>query len=153
MAKSRSKVSRQPVKKSSKAAARRTRAAKARPSRPAKPVATARKVTAKPVVKPAAKAVVKPTAKAAAKKGQWVYAFGGGKAEGRAEMRNLLGGKGAGLAEMAHLGLPVPPGFTITTEVCTYFYAHDKTYPKDLKPQVEAALAAGRPHHRQKIRR
>ena len=57
-------------------------------------------------------------------------------------MRNLLGGKGAGLAEMAHLGLPVPPGFTITTEVCTYFYAHDKTYPKDLKPQVEAALAA-----------
>src|SRR6201981_211498 len=56
-------------------------------------------------------------------------------------MRNLLGGKGAGLAEMAHLGLPVPPGFTITTEVCTYFYAHDKTYPKDLKPQVEAALA------------
>src|SRR5262252_6981434 len=80
-------------------------------------------------------------AKVAAKKGQWVYAFGGGKAEGRAEMRNLLGGKGAGLAEMAHLGLPVPPGFTITTEVCTYFYAHDKTYPKDLKPQVEAALA------------
>ena len=78
----------------------------------------------------------------AARKGQWVYAFGGGKAEGRATMRNLLGGKGAGLAEMAHLGLPVPPGFTITTEVCTYFYAHDKTYPKDLKPQVEAALAA-----------
>ena len=56
-------------------------------------------------------------------------------------MRNLLGGKGAGLAEMAHLGLPVPPGFTITTEVCTYFYEHDKSYPKDLKPQVEAALA------------
>src|ERR1700746_184714 len=57
-------------------------------------------------------------------------------------MRNLLGGKGAGLAEMAHLGLPVPPGFTITTEVCTYFYDHGKTYPKDLKAQVEAALAA-----------
>jgi len=56
-------------------------------------------------------------------------------------MRNLLGGKGAGLAEMAHLGLPVPPGFTITTEVCSYFYEHDKSYPKDLKPQVEAALA------------
>ena len=56
-------------------------------------------------------------------------------------MRNLLGGKGAGLAEMANLGLPVPPGFTITTEVCTYFYAHGKTYPKDLKAQVEAALA------------
>src|SRR3984885_7557061 len=75
-------------------------------------------------------------------KGKWVYAFGGGKAGGRASMRNLLGGKGAGLAEMAHLGLPVPPGFTITTEVCTYFYAHGKTYPKDLKAQVEAALAA-----------
>jgi pyruvate,orthophosphate dikinase len=56
-------------------------------------------------------------------------------------MRNLLGGKGAGLAEMAKLGLPVPPGFTITTEVCTYFYEHGKTYPKELKPQVEGALA------------
>ena len=57
-------------------------------------------------------------------------------------MRNLLGGKGAGLAEMANLGLPVPPGFTITTDVCTYFYAHGKQYPKDLKAQVEKALAA-----------
>ena len=56
-------------------------------------------------------------------------------------MRNLLGGKGAGLAEMAHLGLPVPPGFTITTEVCTYFYENGKSYPKSLKPQLEAALA------------
>jgi pyruvate, orthophosphate dikinase len=74
-------------------------------------------------------------------KSKWVYAFGGDGAEGRASMRNLLGGKGAGLAEMAHLGLPVPPGFTITTEVCTYFYANGKTYPKDLKGQVEAALA------------
>jgi pyruvate,orthophosphate dikinase len=72
---------------------------------------------------------------------KWVYTFGDGKAEGRADMRNLLGGKGAGLAEMANLGLPVPPGFTITTEVCTYFYAHDKTYPEDLQAQVEAALA------------
>ena len=78
---------------------------------------------------------------AASAKKKWVYAFGGGKAAGRANMRNLLGGKGAGLAEMAHLGLPVPPGFTITTEVCTYFYANGKNYPKDLKPQVEAALA------------
>ena len=74
--------------------------------------------------------------------GKWVFAFGGGKAEGKAAMRNLLGGKGAGLAEMAHLGLPVPPGFTITTDVCTYFYAHDKQYPKELKAQVETALAA-----------
>ncbi len=72
---------------------------------------------------------------------KWVYAFGGGDAEGRAAMRNLLGGKGSGLAEMAHLGLPVPPGFTITTEVCTYFYDKDRTYPKDLKAQVDVALA------------
>jgi pyruvate, orthophosphate dikinase len=75
-----------------------------------------------------------------ATKGKWVYAFGGGRAEARATMRNLLGGKGAGLAEMASLGLSVPPGFTITTEVCTYFYEHGRTYPKDLKAQVEAAL-------------
>ncbi len=99
MAKSRSKISRQPVKKS---------ALKSAPS----------KAT-----------------------GKWVYAFGGGKAQGRAGMRNLLGGKGAGLAEMAQLGLPVPPGFTITTELCTYFYANGKTYPKNLRPQVETALA------------
>ncbi len=71
---------------------------------------------------------------------KWVYAFGGGNAEGRADMKNLLGGKGANLAEMSSLGLPVPPGFTITTEVCTYFYANGKTYPKDLREQVEAAL-------------
>src|SRR5438309_4770180 len=83
----------------------------------------------------------KPAAKAPARKGKWVYAFGAGRAEGKAGMRNLLGGKGAGLAEMANLGLPVPPGFTITTEVCTYFYAHDKQYPKDLKAQVDKALA------------
>ena len=63
-------------------------------------------------------------------------------------MRNLLGGKGANLAEMANLGLPVPPGFTISTEVCTYFYANQKTYPKELEGQVKDALAAGRAHHR-----
>src|SRR5512144_523537 len=74
-------------------------------------------------------------------KGKWVYSFGDGRAEGKASMRNLLGGKGAGLAEMANLGLPVPPGFTITTDVCTYYYAHDKQYPKDLRGQVEKALA------------
>jgi pyruvate, orthophosphate dikinase len=71
---------------------------------------------------------------------KWVYTFGDGKAEGRTEMRDLLGGKGANLAEMASLGLPVPPGFTITSEVCTYFYQHDKNYPTDLEQQVEAAL-------------
>jgi pyruvate, orthophosphate dikinase len=74
-------------------------------------------------------------------KGKWVYGFGDGRAEGKASMRNLLGGKGAGLAEMANLGLPVPPGFTITTDVCTYYYANDKQYPKDLRGQVEKALA------------
>ncbi|OYW33336.1 MAG: pyruvate, phosphate dikinase, partial [Azorhizobium sp. 12-66-6] len=72
---------------------------------------------------------------------KWVYSFGDGKAEGKAEMRNLLGGKGANLAEMANLGLPVPPGFTITSEVCTYYYAHGETYPAELKGDVELALA------------
>ncbi|MDZ7291617.1 MAG: pyruvate, phosphate dikinase [candidate division KSB1 bacterium] len=69
-----------------------------------------------------------------------VYTFGGGKAEGRADMRNLLGGKGANLHEMASLGLPVPAGFTITTEVCTYFYANNRTYPKTLRADVEKAM-------------
>ncbi len=72
---------------------------------------------------------------------KWVYSFGDGAAEGRAEMRDLLGGKGANLAEMSNLGLPVPPGFTITTEVCTWYYQHDEQYPADLNEQVDAALA------------
>ncbi|HEY1503345.1 MAG TPA: pyruvate, phosphate dikinase [Stellaceae bacterium] len=72
---------------------------------------------------------------------KWVYSFGSAAAEGRADMRNLLGGKGANLAEMASLGLPVPPGFTITTEVCTYFYANNKSYPKDLEDLCAAALS------------
>ena len=72
---------------------------------------------------------------------KWVYGFGDGKAEGAAGMRNLLGGKGANLAEMSSLGLPVPPGFTITTEVCSFYYANAETYPADLAAQVEAALA------------
>jgi pyruvate,orthophosphate dikinase len=73
---------------------------------------------------------------------KWVYSFGGDKAEGKADMKNLLGGKGANLAEMANLGLPVPPGFTITTEVCTYYYANAETYPKELAAEVDQALAA-----------
>ena len=73
---------------------------------------------------------------------KWVYSFGAEKTEGRGEMKNLLGGKGANLAEMAALGLPVPPGFTITTELCTYFYDNNKTYPPELEAEVEAALAA-----------
>jgi pyruvate, orthophosphate dikinase len=73
---------------------------------------------------------------------KWVYQFGDGSAEGRADMRNLLGGKGAGLAEMSNLGLPVPPGFTITTQACSYFYAHGKSHPPDLREQVERALGS-----------
>ena len=72
--------------------------------------------------------------------GKWVYGFGAGRNEGSAEMRNLLGGKGANLAEMASIGLPVPPGFTITTEVCTYYYDHEKQYPPELRDQVGQAL-------------
>jgi pyruvate,orthophosphate dikinase len=72
---------------------------------------------------------------------QWVYSFGAGHNEGRADMKNLLGGKGANLAEMASIGLPVPPGFTITTEVCTEFYKNNRQYPQDLQAQVHAALA------------
>src|SRR5271170_6199782 len=72
---------------------------------------------------------------------KWVYSFGAGHNEGRADMRNLLGGKGANLAEMASIGLPVPPGFTITTALCTEFYKNDRAYPDDLAGQVRAALA------------
>ena len=72
---------------------------------------------------------------------KYVYLFGASQSEGDKEMRNLLGGKGANLAEMAQLGLPVPAGFTITTEVCTYYYNHDQTYPSELKDQVERAIA------------
>ena len=109
-----------------------------------KKAGTGRRAVTKSKRRPAARAVAKPTrvaAAPAAPKGKWVYVFGDGKAEGKAQMKNLLGGKGANLAEMANLGLPVPPGFTITTEVCTYFYANRKSYPKELKAQVEAALA------------
>src|SRR3954469_461529 len=72
---------------------------------------------------------------------KWVYSFGAGHNEGRADMKNLLGGKGANLAEMASIGLPVPAGFTLTTEVCTTFYKNDRRYPEDLKTQVDQALA------------
>ena len=73
---------------------------------------------------------------------KWVYSFGDGQAEGSSQMRDLLGGKGANLAEMCSLGLPVPPGFTVTTEACNWYYANDRRYPDELKAQVEAALAS-----------
>jgi pyruvate,orthophosphate dikinase len=72
---------------------------------------------------------------------KWVYFFGAGKAEGDGSQRALLGGKGAGLAEMSRIGLPVPPGFTVTTEVCTYFYGNKKKYPKSLEAEVKGAVA------------
>ena len=77
---------------------------------------------------------------AKAKSNKYVYTWGNKKADGDGSMKPLLGGKGANLAEMTRIGLPVPPGFTITTEVCTYFYAHKKTYPKELQAQMEAGI-------------
>src|SRR5258705_3454158 len=80
-------------------------------------------------------------ASAAKSAGKYVYLFGA-KTDGNGGMKPLLGGKGANLAEMCRIGLPVPPGFTITTDVCTYYYAHKRTYPSSLRPQMEAGLAA-----------
>ena len=104
----------------------------------------ARKAFPKAAVKAIAKGrpapARKPEARAAVPAGKWVFTFGDGRAEGKSAMRELLGGKGANLAEMANLGLPVPPGFTIPTSVCNYYYENDKTYPKELKAQVEKAL-------------
>src|SRR5262245_55636500 len=79
--------------------------------------------------------------KALQKASKYVYLFGNGKADGDGSMKALLGGKGANLAEMSRIGLPVPPGCTITTEVCTYYYAHKKTYHKDLQPQIKSGIA------------
>ncbi len=125
---------------SKKSAAKSSPKAKSKPAAKAKPAAK-KSAAAKPASKPAAKpAPVAKKATQAVQAGKWVYTFGDGRAEGKANMRDLLGGKGANLAEMANLGLPVPPGFTIPTSVCTYFYANGKTYPKDLKSQVEKAL-------------
>src|SRR5213082_3963337 len=89
-----------------------------------KPAAARRSAAAKETLKP-----------------KYVYYFGDGNADGSGKMKPLLGGKGANLAEMTRIGLPVPPGFTITTEVCSYFYAHNRSYPPQLKAEVEAALA------------
>jgi len=142
------------VAKSKKAAAKAAVKSVAKSKSSARPKAvaaapSARKALKKAPPKPVVRSVSKPAAKKAAvrkpevetvKAGKWVYTFGDGKAEGKAGLRDLLGGKGANLAEMANLGLPVPPGFTIPTSVCTYFYAHEKTYPAALKAQVEKAL-------------
>ena len=79
---------------------------------------------------------------AAVKAGKYVYLFGKGKTDGNGGMKPLLGGKGANLAEMCRIGLPVPPGFTITTEVCTYYYDHKRTYPSILKAQMQAGIVS-----------
>src|SRR5256886_7506778 len=103
----------------------------------------------KPVSKKSRKAVkshrrstsTRSSASKKSSKPKYVYYFGEGQADGRGKMKPLLGGKGANLAEMTRIGLPVPPGFTLTTEVCSYFYAHNRSYPPQLKAEVEAALA------------
>jgi pyruvate,orthophosphate dikinase len=118
-------VAKKPVKKAVKVA-----------KKPAKST-PAKKASAKKA--PAKKATAKVT-KPSAKSGKYVYFFGDGKADGDSKMKNLLGGKGANLAEMVNLDIPVPSGFTITTEVCTYYYANGKKYPQELTAQVEAAL-------------
>ena len=104
----------------------------------------AKKAPVKAVAKkaPAKKAVVKAIAKKAPafKKNKYVYTWGAGKADGNGSMKALLGGKGANLAEMTRINLPVPSGFTITTDVCTYFYANKRTYPVELQGQIEAGV-------------
>src|SRR6185312_17468669 len=99
-----------------------------------------KKSTAKPAQ---AKKLAQPKKTAAAAKGagKYVYLFGK-KTDGNGTMKPLLGGKGANLAEMCRIGLPVPPGFTITTEVCTYYYDHKRTYPAALKAQMQAGVAS-----------
>src|SRR5258706_2264018 len=79
---------------------------------------------------------------ASGKKGKYVYLFGKSKTDGNGGMKPLLGGKGANLAEMCRISLPVPPGFTITTEVCTYYYDHKRTYPSSLQGQMQAGVAS-----------
>jgi pyruvate,orthophosphate dikinase len=99
----------------------------------------AKKAKKKAASKPAAKR--KTAAKSGGKSGKYVYLFGG-KTDGNGTMKPLLGGKGANLAEMCRIGLPVPPGFTITTEVCTYYYDHKRSYPPPLQAQMKAGIAA-----------
>ena len=90
---------------------------------------------------PSKKKSGKKSKSAAGTKGKYVYYFGDGKADGDGKMKALLGGKGANLAEMTRIGLPVPCGFTISTEVCTYYYDHKRTYPAQLEGQIDAAVA------------
>ncbi|MBM4269170.1 MAG: pyruvate, phosphate dikinase [Deltaproteobacteria bacterium] len=111
-------------------------ASKARPAKQSRSAPVRRKTVAK-----TGSAVSARSTAEAGRAGKHIYSFGDGRADGRAEMKNLLGGKGANLAEMASIGLPVPPGFTISTDVCTYFYAHDRSYPPGLEAGVRQAMA------------
>src|SRR5277367_4065730 len=104
-------------------------------------IAAKSKKAGKPAKKSAAKSAAGNGHKAAkVKKGRLVYFFGDGRTDGDGKMKALLGGKGANLAEMTRIGLPVPPGFTITTEVCTSFNAHGKTLPKEIDAQIDDAI-------------
>ena len=129
------KATRKPA---AKKAARKPIAKKAAPKKavrkPAAKKAAPKKAARKPAPKKAAR-------KATAKKGKYVYFFGGGKADGGGTQKNLLGGKGANLAEMNRIGLPVPAGLTITTEVCSYYYDNGKKYPATLDAQIDANIA------------
>jgi pyruvate,orthophosphate dikinase len=124
-----------PTAKKNAPAARKKAVAKKKAATKKKAPAAKKKATSPARKKTAA------TAKRKAASGQYVFGFGGGKSQGRAGLKNLLGGKGANLAEMASLGFPVPPGFTISTEVCTYFYDRGRKYPVQLEGQVRKAVA------------
>ena len=100
------------------------------------PAKRSKKPASKKSAKSAARAKKGGGGKAPAKAAKFVYSFGDGKADGHGKMKELLGGKGANLAEMTRIGLPVPPGFTITTEVCSHFYKHGHKYPKELDAQI-----------------
>src|SRR5690242_7755049 len=111
---------------------------KAAPAKKATTKSAAKKASAKPLAKSAGKAVLKSKGKTAAKR---VYYFGPGKTEGRADMKDLLGGKGANLADMTTAGLPVPPGFTITTETCGEYNDAGQKLPKGLMDEVRVNIA------------
>ncbi len=125
-------------KKAAKPAAKKSPAKKSTKSVSRKPAAKKAPAKKAPTKKVAAKKVA--AKKTANKKIKYVYNWGAGKADGNGSMKPLLGGKGANLAEMTRIGLPVPPGFTISTEVCTYFYDHKRTYPTSLQAEMEAGV-------------
>jgi pyruvate,orthophosphate dikinase len=112
----------------------------AKKSAPSAAKSAAKKAPVKAAAKKTAAKKTAATKAPAGKKTKYVYTWGAGKADGNGTMKALLGGKGANLAEMTRIGLPVPPGFTITTEVCTYYYANRKSYPGELQGQMESAV-------------